>query len=94
MKGKIMDKVSKLLAEARPLYQRKQKEKKALFGGLISVCLALGIFWAEPQTTHFDDENFDSYFTALYLSDTVNDEDFIYDDDVIPLNSYGLYEVS
>jgi len=89
-----MDKVSMLLAEAKPLYQRKQREKKALLGGLVSLCLALGIFFAQPRAAHFDDENFDSYFTALYLSDINPDEDFIDDDGVIPLDSYGLYEVS
>lgn len=90
-----MDKVSMLLAEAKPLYQRRQTEKKAIFGGLISACLALGIFLAQPQPVNFSDDNFDCYFTALYLSDTATDDlSFDEDDAVIPLDYYGLYEVS
>lgn len=90
-----MDKVSMLLAEAKPLYQRRQTEKKAIFGGLVSACLAIGIFWAQPAAVSFDEENFDSYFTALYLSDTTTDDlSFDEDDGVIPIDSYGLYEVS
>ena len=88
-----MDKVSMLLAEAKPLYQRKQKEKKALLGGMISICLALGIFMAQPQQTAFNDDNFDSYFTALYLTDLSDSDERLYDS-VIPIDAYGLYEVS
>ena len=87
-----MDKVSMLLAEAKPLYQRREKEKKALGTGVLSLCLALGIWAAIPQTPNFSDENFDSYFTALYLSEDSVAE-YLSEDSVVPLNSYGLYEV-
>jgi len=87
-----MDKISMLLAEAKPLYQRREREKKALGTGILSLCLALGIWVAIPENSNFSDENFDTYFTALYLNEDSVGE-YISEDSVIPLNSYGLYEV-
>ena len=87
-----MDKISMLLAEAKPLYQRREREKKALGTGILSLCLALGIWVAVPENSNFSDESFDTYFTALYLDEDSVGE-YISEDSVIPLNSYGLYEV-
>lgn len=87
-----MDKVSELLAEAKPLYYKRQNEKRIVLGGIMSFCLALGVWLCQPQSAHFDEEGFDTYFTALYMSDVVAaDEDS--GDDVIPVDAYGLYEV-
>ena len=87
-----MDKVSMLLAEAKPLYQRREREKKALGAGVLSLCLALEIWTAVPQNSRFSDENFDTYFTALYSGDE-NFMEYTGEESIIPLNSYGLYEV-
>ena len=87
-----MDKISMLLAEAKPLYQRREREKKALGTGILSLCLALGIWVAVPENSNFSDESFDTYFTALYLNED-NIGEYLSQDSVIPLNSYGLYEV-
>ncbi|MBP5699015.1 MAG: hypothetical protein J6W96_05770 [Alphaproteobacteria bacterium] len=87
-----MDKVSKLLAEAKPLYRQKQREKRAILSVAVSLCLCLGIWLVQPRQVVFDDAEFDNYFTALYLSDGCGDE--IIDDSVVPLDKYGLYEVS
>jgi len=92
MKGENMDKISELLAEAKPLYQRRQREKQALGAGLLSMCLALGIWVAVPENSNFSDESFDTYFTALYLNEDSAAE-YLSEDSVIPLDSYGLYEV-
>jgi len=87
-----MDKISALLAEAKPLYRRKQNEKRAIIGSLFSLCLFLGIWFYQPQTIHFDEDGFDSYFTALYMSDDTTIDDFG-QNEVIPLDAYGLFEV-
>ena len=87
-----MDKISKLICEAKPLYQRRQRQKYAIGSSLVSLCLLLGVWMVQPRQIAFDDAAFDSYFTALYLnSDTVDD---FAGDEVIPLDGFGLYEVS
>ena len=87
-----MDKISLLLQEAKPLYQRKQREKKAVLSGLFSICLCLMVWGGFPSQRQFDEGAFDSYFTALYLNDT-EAYDGAVEDEVIPVNAYGLYEV-
>ena len=87
-----MDKVSNLIQEAKPLYIRRERQKYAIGSTLLSLCLLLGVWVAQPRQMAFDDEAFDSYFTALYLnSDTVDDFN---SDEVIPTDSFGLIEVS
>ncbi len=86
-----MDKVSQLLKEARPLYIKQQREKKAFLGLMCSLCLIFGVWLAQPKTIAFDEDGFDSYFTALYMNDGGYD-DFV-DDGVVPLDQYGLIEV-
>lgn len=86
-----MDKISQLLAEARPLYLRKRKQKRAVCGMVLSLCLCLGIWNALPKPYVFDSDGFDSYFTALYLND--GNDDGGDDNSLIPVNRYGLYEV-
>lgn len=87
-----MDKVSKLLLEAKPLYIRRQNEKRTIISAVCSLCLVLGIWCLQPKNVSFDDERFDTYFTALYQTDIPEADDFI-DDGVVPLDYYGLYEV-
>jgi uncharacterized membrane protein len=87
-----MDKVSKLLSEARPLYLKKQREKYALISSFCSLCLVVVLLGILPKAPTFDEGEFDCYFTALYLNDGVVDD--IDDDSVIPLDKFGLYEVS
>ena len=88
-----MDKISELLAEAKPLYKRRQREKRAIGTGMLSLCLALGIWVAVPeQRINFSDESFDTYFTALYLNEDSTVEYFS-EENIIPTDSYGLYEV-
>lgn len=86
-----MDKVSKLLQEAKPLYVRKQREKYALGGGVLSLCLAVGLWAIQPDPVAFDEGAFDSYVATLYLNDSHSIDDVA--DSVLPLDSYGLYEV-
>ena len=87
-----MDKVSQLLKEAKPLYLKKQREKYALTSFGFSCVLALMIFGAYPKPVTFDTEQFDSYFTALYFNEGIGGDD-LSTDEVIPLDTYGLYEV-
>jgi len=87
-----MDKVSKLLQEAKPLYLKKQREKYALLSAVCSLCLVVVLALSINVSPAFDEGAFDSYFTALYLNDgAVDDMD---NDNVIPLDKFGLYEVS
>ncbi len=86
-----MDKVSQLLQEAKPLYIKRQRDKNAFLGLICSLCLVLGVFFVKPQTIAFDEDGFDSYFTALYTNDG-NCDDFV-DEGIIPLDQYGLFEV-
>lgn len=96
-----MDNVSKLLQEAKPLYIKKEREKKAVISGVCSLCLAVGIFFGAGQGTlnapQFDDALFDSYVTALYSDDDMISDELFYDDisdeGEIVFNRYGLYEV-
>lgn len=87
-----MDKISELLQEAKPLYLKKQKEKRFLGSVALACCLCVAVFLGQPQKISFNEEEFDSYFTALYLNDSGALEDNSFDE-AIPLNSYGLYEV-
>ena len=89
----MMDKVSQLLAEAKPLYLKKQKEKRAVLSGLFSLALFFAV-WQYPVKTvapSFSEEGFDSYFTALYMNDTEIGDDFY--DENIGYDAYVLYEV-
>lgn len=86
-----MDKVSKLLQEAKPLYQKKERERYALGGCLISFLLAVGLWAVQPVAIVFDEGAFDSYVAALYLNDSYYSEDV--SDSVVPVDGLGLYEV-
>lgn len=86
-----MDKISELLAEAKPLYIRRQREKKAVTAVLFSLCLVLGSWLYQPTGAHFDEDGFDTYFTALYVNDVTAD-DFV-DDGIVPVDDFGLVEV-
>jgi len=86
-----MDKISELLAEAKPLYVRRQREKKAVITMFFSLFLALGIWAYQPTKVNFDEDGFDTYFTALYMNDFLSD-DFA-DDGIVPVDDFGLIEV-
>lgn len=88
-----MDKISKLLAEARPMYQRKKRERRAMAGVFFSFLLFVGIWTTVPTAVPFDDNGFDTYFTALYLSDDLLTDEGIYDG-VLSFDIYGLYEAA
>lgn len=87
-----MDKISQLLQEAKPLYLKKQREKRIFWRTAATFCLLLGIWVMQPQKNPFDEEGFDNYFTALYLQDLSVGEDMTFDS-AIPFDCYGLYEV-
>ena len=87
-----MDKISQLLQEAKPLYLKKQKEKRILWRTAATFCLLLAVWCMQPQKLSFDEDGFDSYFTALYLQDTPIDDEPVLEGSV-PLNRFGLYEV-
>lgn len=87
-----MDKISELLQEAKPLYLKKQKEKRILWRSVCTFCLCCAVWLMQPQKVSFDEERFDSYFTALYLEDiSITDEPYF--EGAVPLNRFGLYEV-
>ena len=88
-----MDKISQLLAEAKPLYLKKQKEKRVITGSVFSLVLLLAVFsGTSDQTTTFDEDKLDSYFTALYINEADPLDDI--NDNTNWLETYGLYEVS
>ena len=87
-----MDKISELLQEAKPLYLKKQREKRFLGSMVLACCLCVGVFLGQPQKMPFNEDEFDSYFTALYLQDTSVEEEPVFEG-AVPLNRYGLYEV-
>jgi len=87
-----MDKISQLLQEAKPLYIRRQNEKRTVISALCTLCLVFFIWSLQPKSISFDDERFDTYFTALYQSDFSEVEN-CNEDSVVPLDYYGLYEV-
>ena len=87
-----MDKISELLQEAKPLYLKKQREKRILWQTSATLCLLFAVWFVQPQKTSFDDDGFDNYFTALYLND-IPAVDEQYSDGNIPLDRFGLYEV-
>ena len=89
-----MDKISELLAEAKPLYKQRKKERQILSGTLCSLVVAVGIGWKAllPMPTLSESQFYD-YMALLYESDNY----FAYEverHDLIPLDGYGLYEVS
>lgn len=86
-----MDKIAELLAEAKPLYKRRKQEKFVFVTTCFSLILALGVWLYQPVKVSFDEDGFDTYFTALYLSDVPADE--IIDDGIIPLDCFGLVKV-
>lgn len=96
-----MDNVSKLLQEAKPLYIKKEREKKAIISAICSFCLVVGIFIGAGQGNfhgrQFNDAEFQSYITALYMNDDMATDELFYDDisydGEIVFNQYGLYEV-
>ncbi len=87
-----MDKISQLLQEAKPLYIRRQNEKRTIISAICSLCVVFFIWSLQPKSISFDDERFDTYFTALYQTDFSEADDFG-EDSVVPLDYYGLYEV-
>ncbi len=89
-----MEKISELLAEARPAYRERQHKRQFALGAMCSlvagVWFCAGVFDIVPGMI---DGQFDAYYTALYDSDAA----FSYDVDganILPLDGYGLYEVS
>lgn len=87
-----MDKIAKLLEEAKPLYLKRQREKRFLGSVALACCLCVAVFLGQPQNVAFDEDGLDSYFTALYLNDSSAAEDMSFDES-IPLDRFGLYEV-
>ena len=62
-----MDNVEKLLCEAKHLYQRRKRNKRIFTTSLLSCCCVLWISVVNvPTSVTLGDDDFDSYYTALY----------------------------
>ena len=89
-----MDKISGLLAEAKPLYKQRKRERQILTGTLGSLVIGVwvGLQAMLPAPT-LSEGQFNDYMAMLYDGDSY----FAYEvesDDMLPLDGYGFYEVS
>ena len=88
-----MDKISALLAEAKPRYGQRRERGRWAAGALCSLICgvwfgATSLMQAQPMSA----AQFEAYYAALYESDSY----FSYNvaaDETVPLNGYGLLEV-
>ena len=89
-----MDKISGLLAEAKPLYKQRKKEHQIMAGTFCSLVIGVwvGVQAMLPAPTLSEGQFYD-YMAMLYDGDSY----FAYEvesDDMLPLDGYGFYEVS
>lgn len=89
-----MDKISGLLAEAKPLYKQRKKERRIMGGAFCSLMVGVWVgLQALLPAPALSEGQFVDYMAMLYDSDSF----FAYEvesDGMLPLDGYGLYEVS
>lgn len=86
-----MDKVSALLAEARPLYRQRRKRRQFAAGAVCSLCCGVW-FMVTALMPAYNPAPFETYYAALYESDGYFDYN-VAADEILPLDGYGFYEV-
>lgn len=88
-----MDKIDGLLAEAKPLYHKRQRGRRFMKASALGLCFAVLFGGAVyRQRFAFDEAALEAYYAALYE----NEGAFayaIYEADVLPMDGFGLVEV-
>ncbi|MDO4161475.1 MAG: hypothetical protein Q4D80_00525 [Pseudomonadota bacterium] len=82
-----MDKLDQLLLEAKPLYLKRKQNRRIISGVALSTYCAVFLCLTAYQQPAFDNDDFATYYTALY--EPLNDDYFQLD---INPNNYFLLD--